>query len=1477
MIALDIRTVVFSHLITDALCTAVLVFLWLQNRKRYEGLSLWVADFGFQTLGVFLLVLRGSIPNWASIGLTDILVVVGAFLSLIGLEYFVGKKSTHVLNYVLLVIFSLVHLYFVLIHPSLEARNLILSLGLLLICGQCVWLLWYRVEQGTRQRTLGVSIVFGFFCLVSLFRIVIILVVPSRNDDFFRSGLYDVLVLLAYQVLLILLTFSLVLLVNNSLVKETRIQEEKFAKAFRSSPYGLMLTRMSDGRILEVNEGFVNLTGYLPDEVIGKTTLDLQLWVKAEDRSGMITELSSGKRVQGKEIEFRRKSGKLMTGLFSAETILIGGQPWILSSISDITERKREHLEMQALLEQSNRSRQALLSILEDRKQAEEKLVASEAQLRALFAAMHDVVLMIDRNGIYRQIAPTNPNLRYRPPEELLGKSLYDVFPPDLAGQFMISIRNVLATKQTVQLEYELTIGERNVWFMTSVTPMDDNTTVWVARDITERRQVEEALRESEERYKKLFELAPVGIAVHSEGKVIFTNPAGVRLLGGDSEDQIIGKSITEIVHPDGLIEAQTRIRKMMSGEPGLYPAEDVYLRLDGTPIDVEVMATPLLHKGKPAVQVIVTDITARKRAEMQLRLQATALEAAANAIAITDHEGIIQWVNPAFTTLTGYTAEESRGRNPRVLVRSGLHDEPFYKNLWDTILAGQVWHGEVINRRKDGTLYTEEQTITPVLGAQGYITHFVAVKQDITERKQAEEALMLRLAQLSAVSQASQAVAISLDLNQVLAEVTSLAGKVTASDYVSIVLVDEAGRVSGGFEDLLGVPTIDYRTRARGLTSWIVRTRQLAVVDEIDTGGRLRPKIAARAPRTANPLLVARGIQSLVGLPLEVEDRIVGVLYLYSLKPGAFRDQLSLLTTFANQAAIAIQKARLYDALQSELAEHKQAEEALNQRAIQLLLINDVSRRVASVMDLEELLNTTASLIHESFGYEHVGIFITNPQQEGELVMKARAGLYASRFPSDHRLQLGEGMVGWVALYDKRLLANDVSVEMRFHDPFGNGSIKAELSVPISSEQGNVGVIDIQSQQKDAFSENDVMVMGTLADVLAAAIHNARLYQELEAYSGVLEQAVKDRTEELSRTKDHIEAILNSVGEAIIVFGTDGRVQQVNPTFERLTGYSAAEVEMHHYDDPQIAMRLSDDVFRQVLEPRGGHGWHGEMQVCRRDSTTFDSAVSISPVYDTQGKVVAFVGAMRDISPLKEVERMKDAFVSNVSHELRTPITSLKLLHHLLEANPQKQSNYVEQLGRTINRLNVLIEDLLRLSRLEQGRVVMNIAPINLNTLVAQYVTDFTLLASSRQLTLTFEGSPSEPTVQADQGLLGQVLSVLLTNALNYTPAGGKVVVSTLVSDREEQSWAGFSVSDTGPGIPPEEQQQLFQRFFRGSTGRASGAPGTGLGLAIAREIIDRHGGRLVVKSEGIPGEGTAFTVWLPAGNMITDEREEG
>jgi signal transduction histidine kinase len=244
------------------------------------------------------------------------------------------------------------------------------------------------------------------------------------------------------------------------------------------------------------------------------------------------------------------------------------------------------------------------------------------------------------------------------------------------------------------------------------------------------------------------------------------------------------------------------------------------------------------------------------------------------------------------------------------------------------------------------------------------------------------------------------------------------------------------------------------------------------------------------------------------------------------------------------------------------------------------------------------------------------------------------------------------------------------------------------------------------------------------------------------------------------------------------------------------------------------------------------------------------------------QGLVVVF----RDVTRFRELDEIKTHFVSDVSHELRTPLTNLMLYLDLLAAmdDPRKGTGYITTLQRETKRLSFLIEDLLTISRLEAGRVNISIKPINVNKLVADLVTDRTMLASSHQLSLTFTPEETLPQAFTDASLLNQAISNLLTNAINYTPPGGSVMLSTHTIQENGDCWVTIDIADTGVGISTDELTRIFERFYRGSASRETGAPGTGLGLAIAQEIAARVNGKLCVNS--LPGSGSTFTFWLKA-----------
>jgi PAS domain S-box-containing protein len=277
-------------------------------------------------------------------------------------------------------------------------------------------------------------------------------------------------------------------------------------------------------------------------------------------------------------------------------------------------------------------------------------------------------------------------------------------------------------------------------------------------RDITERKKAVTALEESEKKYRLLVEQSVDGIMIADQRwNIRFVNPAICRMLGYTSEE-LCQLNIAETGIPEERNKVARERQAVRDGSIVRY--ERAIRKKDGSCFPVEVMVGDL---GDGRYQEIVRDITERKRSEHSLRLQGAALEAAANAITITDADGTILWFNSAFTALTGYTREEAFGRNQRIL-KSGKHDAAFYTGLWRTIKAGNVWHGELINCRKDGTEYTEEMTITPVRNDRGEISHFIAIKQDVTARSRTADEAQRRQDVLDAITNSAQEAILMMD-----------------------------------------------------------------------------------------------------------------------------------------------------------------------------------------------------------------------------------------------------------------------------------------------------------------------------------------------------------------------------------------------------------------------------------------------------------------------------------------------------------------------------------------------------------------------------------------------------------------------------------------------------------------------------------------------------------------------------------------
>lgn len=356
MHSLDLQTVVIGGVLVNAICTMVMAALWRQNRTHFAGLSLWALDFLLQTTGLVLILLRGSIPDWASLLPANILIITGSFLGLEGLARFIGQKVTRTGNLLYLGSAILAHFYFSTISPDLTLRSLNLTVALLVICFQCARLMLRRANARMRSFTSWVGLTFVLYTLVFAFRALWLVKHPLQSVNYLNSGSSEAVFLLLLQLLFVLLTYSLGLMVNRRLIATIGMQEALFSAAFHSSPYAIVLSRMSDGAIFEVNRGFERITGFSPDEVIGRTTVELNLWAGPKDREEVMTQLAENRSISGVEYTFRKKSGETLTCLFSAAILRVNGEMCVLSSVNDISERKRIEGERERLVSERERA-----------------------------------------------------------------------------------------------------------------------------------------------------------------------------------------------------------------------------------------------------------------------------------------------------------------------------------------------------------------------------------------------------------------------------------------------------------------------------------------------------------------------------------------------------------------------------------------------------------------------------------------------------------------------------------------------------------------------------------------------------------------------------------------------------------------------------------------------------------------------------------------------------------------------------------------------------------------------------------------------------------------------------------------------------------------------------------------------------------------------------------------------------------------
>lgn len=618
---------------------------------------------------------------------------------------------------------------------------------------------------------------------------------------------------------------------NEKIILES---EQRFRKAFNTSPDSININRMSDGIFASVNSGFLKLTGYSEEEVIGKSSFEINIWADSRDREKLVVGLKEKGTVENLEAQFRLKNGEVKNGLVSAAILELNGEKHILSITRDISERKL----------------------------TQEIIKNSEANLNSLINNRNESIWSIDKeynyvvfNKFFSDAYCSSFNIELKK-----GMNSLEILSPELKDFWKPRYDAVLKGEK-ISFEFSVIINNQTRYFNVFLNPIVIDKNIMgvtaLSLDITDKKLSEKILFENQLRLTSLVNNAPIvffaldskGVFTLSEGKSLSAlglRPGQVvglsvfevykefpeitesikKALNGESQSIIhdLGKSIFDVTYSPvknangetiEVIGVATEITERWLAEKEIsglwnildgslneififdaetfqfeyvnegakknlgYSSERIYTL---TPVDIKPkfnrasfreLVAPLLNKqkenivfetihlrsngstypaeihlqlveknGKQKFLAIINDITERKKAEEKLKTLSRAIEQSPVSIVITNINGNIEYVNPKFEEVTGYSFDEVKNKNPRVL-SSGHKTKYDYQELWQTILGGKEWRGKFYNKKKNGELFWESATISPILNEKNEIIKFIAVKEDITEQNKMTQELI--------------------------------------------------------------------------------------------------------------------------------------------------------------------------------------------------------------------------------------------------------------------------------------------------------------------------------------------------------------------------------------------------------------------------------------------------------------------------------------------------------------------------------------------------------------------------------------------------------------------------------------------------------------------------------------------------------------------------------------------------------------
>lgn len=692
--------------------------------------------------------------------------------------------------------------------------------------------------------------------------------------------------------------------------------------------------------------------------------------------------------------------------------------------------------------------------------------------------------------------------------------------------------------------------------------------------------------------------------------------------------------------------------------------------------------------------------------------------------------------------------------------------------------------------------------------------------RQEIAERKRAEQALTESQTRLKLLNSISTQITSGLSLQQVIEHTLNQIADYFPTFRVAYSTLDNQGHSvmlhsvePPGMPHLIGL-TANLSTAPKYLSG--LRQHKAIIVADVNSDIQ-EPALVG--------LIAAGGTRAFLDMPLYHSDNLVGVLCLDAPEPHQWSEhEITTLTEVAEYLSIALQNVH-----QQQEREHTEAELRASEERFRLV-INSISDHiyVTKVTDKGE----------------HINLYIS-PHAE------AMTGYPMENFMTDWRF-----WPSTVIHPDDRAAAAGQAAQLALgqHSEVEYRLVRADGQV--------IWVRDSARVQPEGPSAR--IVYGLVSDITErkqAELEREWLTNELRNLNQTLDERVRARTAEL-------QAIFDAVGEGILVTKLNGVIEYINPALEKLTGFSAAEAIGK---TPSIwrSERQNFAFYTQMWQTiLAGQTWRGELVNKRKDGSLYDVLLAITPIPGPKGEPIGFVGVQSDITPFKEMDRLKSEFISMAAHELRTPLTSILGFSEILmtrQLSEERKIRYLTFINQQADALRAILDDLLDLSRMEAGEgFEITEDLVDLRKIAEEVVFGF----QENQPTHHYQivGYDSWPQIKGDPVKLAQLFKNLFSNATKYSPDGGEIVLKGEL--KETYNLFHFTLTDHGIGMTREQLDQVFERFYRADASNTA-IGGTGLGMTISRLIVERHGGKIWVESQY--GVGTTVHILLPLLNRPT------